>query len=73
MINPYELDKTLYQNHFKTTEFNKIFYEIYHKENYNLMLNLLVLSTTKEDYNFYKFDNSKYCKKWINWIKIMKK
>ena len=38
LLNSFELDDKLYKKNFKAKDFNKIFYKIPHKDNYNLML-----------------------------------
>ena len=46
LMDSFEIDDKLYKKNFKAKEFNKIFYEIPHKSNYNLMADLLSVSYT---------------------------
>ena len=46
LLDSFELDDKLYKKNFKPKDFNKIFYEIPHKDNYNLMCDLLFLPKT---------------------------
>ena len=48
----FEIDDKLYKKNFKTKEFNKIFYEIPHEDNYNLMADLLFLPKTPSNYKY---------------------
>ena len=52
LMNSFEIDDKLYKKNFKTKEFNKIFYEIPHENNYNLMADLLFLPKTPDDYKY---------------------
>ena len=48
----FDIDDRLYKKNFKTRDFNKIFYEIPHKNNYNLMADLLFLPKTPDDFKY---------------------
>ena len=51
-MDSFEIDDKLYKKHFKAKDFNKIFYEIPHEKNYNLMIDLLFLPKTPDDYKY---------------------
>ena len=52
LLNSFEIDDTLYKKNFKPKDFNKIFYEIPHEDNYNLMCDLLFLPKTPTSFNY---------------------
>lgn len=54
ILDKLELDNELNKKHTRQKRFNKVFYEIYHKEDYNLMADLIEFPTT-ENGNKYLF------------------
>lgn len=52
LMKSFEIDDKLYKKNFKAKEFNKIFNEIPHKDNYNLMADLLFLPKTPDNYKY---------------------
>ena len=52
LINSFEIEDTLYKKNFKAKDLNNFFNEIPHKDSYNLMCDLLFLSTTKDGYKY---------------------
>ena len=52
LMSSFDIDDTLYKKYFKAKDFNKMFYEIPHKDNYNLMADLLFLPKTPAPSNF---------------------
>ena len=52
LMKSFEIDDKLYKKHFKAKEFNKIFNEIPHEDNYNLMADLLFLPKTPDGYKY---------------------
>ena len=50
LLDSFEIDDKLYKKNFKTKDFNKVFNEKPHEDNYNLMVDLLFLPKTQNGY-----------------------